>query len=182
MDYNTYDLSDLQAIRPVPNISETDVVPYYQDMDPQIAVRTLLSGNYVLIADFYSSGLTILNELKSVLKKTFPNQSFKGQRDSRSEFRELSNRLLLLVSGNKLVVKKAPEIGWLEILYPEISEFALPFPKVQGLNSSWQWYLKGLSIPLLNRKIHPFYGTYFPTCFEHLTLFDNWLKQYKEEK
>nr|NQU91351.1 methyltransferase [Bacteroidota bacterium] len=46
----------------------------------------------------------------------------------------------------------------------------------------WQWYEKGISIPGLNKKIHPYFGTYFPTRFEHLRLFDTWLKQYKGEK
>jgi methylase of polypeptide subunit release factors len=30
--------------------------------------------------------------------------------------------------------------------------------------------------------MHPYYGTYFPTRFEHLILFDNWLKHYKGPK
>jgi len=63
-----------------------------------------------------------------------------------------------------------------------LKEFLLPFPQVQGLNSSWQWYAKGIYIPVLNRKIHPYYGTYFPTRFEHLDLFGKWLKYYKGEK
>jgi methylase of polypeptide subunit release factors len=53
---------------------------------------------------------------------------------------------------------------------------------VQGLNSAWQWYLNGISIPVLRNKIHPYYGTYFPTRFEHLILFNNWLKRYEGPK
>ncbi|MHA2091864.1 MAG: methyltransferase, partial [Candidatus Kariarchaeaceae archaeon] len=82
----------------------------------------------------------------------------------------------------RLEVRKAPEIGWLKILYPEDSEFLISFPDIQGLNSSWQWYLKGLEIEILNLRIHPFYGTYFPTRFDHLQLFDKWLKSYKGNK
>ena len=58
----------------------------------------------------------------------------------------------------------------------------LSFPQIQGLNSSWQWYKKGLSIPVLRNKIHPYYGTYFPNRFDHLQLFDNWLKRYTGPK
>lgn len=172
----------IQADRPKPITSYIDVIPYKRRMDPLIAVEALIDGYSVLIVDFYSSGLTILNELKNYLKNKHSDQSFQGQRDYRSEFRELSHRLLLLVNNNKLVVRKAPEIGWLKTLYPELNEFLLPFPQIQGLNSSWQWYLNGISIPGLEKKIHPFFGTYFPTRFEHLKLFDNWLKQYKGEK
>ena len=75
-------------------------------------------------------------------------------------------------------MKKAPVIGWLEILYPDLRDFMLAFPQVQGLNSAWQWYEKGVSIPVLRNRIHPWYGVYFPSRFEHLQLFDNWLKRY----
>ncbi len=173
---------EIQVNRPEPIISNIDVVPYKRRMEPQDAVDALVDGYYVLIVDFYSSGLTVLRELKRHIKNKHSDQSFQGQRDYRSIFRELSHRLLLVVSNNKLTVKKAPKIGWFIILYPELNEFLLPFPQVQGLNSSWQWYEKGISIPVLDKKIHPFFGTYFPTRFEHLKLFDNWLKQYKGEK
>lgn len=173
---------NIQANRPDPIALDIDVVPYKRRIDPQIAIDDLIDGKYVLIVDFYSSGLKILSELKRYLKDKYSNQSFQEQRDFRSAFRELSHRLLLKVSNNKLTVRKAPVIGWLNILYPELKEFLLPFPQVQGLNSAWQWYEKGISIPGLNRKIHPWFGTYFPTRFEHLELFDKWLKQYKGEK
>ncbi len=177
-------ISDKEIIanRPEPIISDVDVFPYKRKIDPREAVDFIIDGNYVLVEDFYSSGLAVLSELKKRIAKTYSNQSFQGQRDFRSVFRELSNRLLLLVDNNKLTVKKAPQIGWLEILYPELDQFLLPFPQVQGLNSSWQWYEKGISIPVLDRKIYPFYGMYFPTRFEHLNLFEDWLKQYNGDK
>ncbi len=173
---------EIEADRPEPIIQNIDVVPYKRRMDPQIAVEALVDGYYVLVVDFYSSGLAVLRELKRYVKSKYSDQSFQGQRDFRSVYRKFSHRLLLVVSNNKLVVRKAPEIGWLKILYPELDEFLLPFPQVQGLNSSWQWYEKGIYIKVLDREIHPFFGTYFPTRFEHLKLFDNWLKQYKGEK
>ncbi len=151
-------------------------------MGPQFAIDAIVEGYYVLIIDFYSSGLTILSALKKYVKNKHSDQSFQGQRDFRSLFRELSHRLLLKVYSHKLTVRKAPVIGWLKILYPGLNEFLLPFSQVQGLNSAWQWYEKGISIPVLDRKIHPWFGTYFPTRFDHLELFDNWLKRYKGEK
>ncbi len=172
----------IEVNRPEPIVSDIDVVAYKRRMDPQIAVEALVDGDYVLIVDFYSSGLTILNELNRYLKNRYSDKSFRGQRDFRSEFRKLSHRLLLQVNNNKITVRKAPSIGWLKELYPELKEFLLPFPQIQGLNSSWQWYEKGINIPVLNRKIYPYFGTYFPTRFEHLDLFDNWLKQYTGDK
>lgn len=173
---------EIQANRPEPFNPDIELIPYNHQMETRKAVEALFDGNYVLISDLYSSGLTILRELKNYIKSKHTDQSFKGQRDFRSLFRELSHRLLLPVNNNKLAVKKGPEIGWLKILYPDLNEFLLPFPQVQGLNSSWQWYKKGILIPVLTKRIHPFFGTYFPTRFEHLELFDNWLKNYNGEK
>jgi len=173
---------EIEVDRPEPIISNIEVVPYKRRVEVQIAIDDLVNGYYVFIVDFYSSGLKILRELKKYVKNKHSGQSFQGQRDFRSVYRELSHRLLLKVTNHKLTVRKAPVIGWFKILYPELNEFLLPFPQVQGLNSSWQWYEKGIYIPVLARKIHPWFGTYFPTRFEHLELFDNWLKRYKGEK
>ncbi len=173
---------EIRADRPEPVISDMEVFVYTRRIEPQIALKTLLEGHYVLVHDFYSSGLVLLQELNRYLKKKYTDQSFQSQREYRSAYRELSHRILLEIIDHKLTVRKAPEIGWLHILYPELDEFLLPFPQVQGLNSSWQWYEKGISIPVLEQKIYPFYGTYFPTRFEHLRLFDTWLKQYKGQK
>lgn len=172
---------EITAQRPEPIVHAIDAVSFNRGMDPRIAAEALTDGYYVVIGDFYSSGLAILAELKKQITNHF-DPSFLGQRDLRSEFRTCSHRLLLSVSNHELTVKKAPEIGWLKILYPELTEFSLPFPQIQGLNSAWQWYEKGIFIPVLGRKIHPFFGTYFPTRFEHLKLFDRWLKAYPGEK
>ena len=170
--------SNIRVIRPEPIVSDLEVATYKRKMNPQIAIEALLDGNFVLIVDFYSSGLSLLSELKKYIKQQYSNESFQGQRDFRSVYQDLSNKILLNISNNKLSVKKAPEIGWLRKLYPELNEFALPFPKVQGLNSAWQWYKKGILIPVLGKKIHPYFGTYFPTRFEHIEQFEDWLKKY----
>lgn len=168
--------------RPEPIVSEIEIIPFNKRMNPQMAVEALLNGDCVFILDFYSTGLSILNELNYFLKTRYSNHTFDEQRDYRSVFRELSHKLLIRIYNHKLAVKKAPEIGWLKLLYPELNDFLLPFPQVQGLNSSWQWYEKGIKIPVLDFKIHPFYGTYFPTRFEHIELFDKWLSNYKGDK
>lgn len=178
----TTSAGEIKADRPEPITAAIGVVLYKYRMKPLFAVEALIEGYSVLITDFYSSGLAVLSELKQYVNSKCPDQSFQGQRESRSMYRELSHRLLLKVSNNKLLVRKAPEIGWLKLLYPGLSEFLLPFPQVQGLNSAWQWYEKGIFIPVAGRKIYPWFGTYFPTRFEHLELFDNWLKEYKGEK
>lgn len=173
---------DIKIIRPAPITEAIEVVLYKSRMGPQYAVDALFEGYSVLIVDFYSSGLSVLNLLKQQVNSKFSDQSYQGQREARAVFRELSGRLLLKIIHHKLLVRKAPEIGWLKVLYQGLGEFLLPFPLVQGLNSAWQWYEKGIYIPVLGKKINPWYGMYFPTRFEHLELFENWLKNYRGEK
>ncbi len=174
--------TDLKVNRPEPIKPGVEIRSFLQVTDIKETIDALLSGEYILIEDLYSNGLILLNELQSYLKNIHPNESFQEQREFRSEYRKLSNLILIQVKEHKLTVKKAPWIGWLEKLYPETNDFLLPFPQIQGLNSAWQWYNNGVIIPVIRNKVHPYYGVYFPTRFEHLQLFDNWLKRYEGPK
>jgi len=159
-----------------------DAISFYRKMDTENTVNEMIAGRYVIVEEYYSNGLEVLSQLKKSLLKTYTDKSFQGQREYRSAFREASHRLIIKVKDNTLDVKKAPNIGWLEILYPEVSEFYISYPEVQGLNSSWQWYKKGIEVKTLDLTIYPYYNTYFPTRFDHLKLFDKWLKKYEGEK
>jgi len=172
----------LQPNRPDIITTEIEAIHFYRKMDTEATVIDMIAGKFVLVEEFYSNGLQVLNELKKNLLLKHKDKSFQGQRDYRAAFRKASHRLLLKVKDNKLIVKKAPEFGWLEELYPDVSEFYVSFPEVQGMNSSWQWYKKGLEVKTLNLSIHPYYGTYFPTRFDHLKLFDKWLQKYDGAK
>lgn len=174
--------ADIKVDRPEPIISQKKVAVFLRGSDSRETIAVLETGEPVLIEGFYSNGLILLKEVQLYLKRRMPNKSFEEQRAFRSAFQRLSKRILIEVVDHKLAVKKAPSIGWFKKLYPEISNFLLPFPQVQGLNSSWQWYQNGILVPVLRNKIHPYYGIYFPTRFDHLILFDNWLKRYKGPK
>ncbi len=172
----------LKVNRPEPILANADNSLFLKAADNKANINALENGKYIIIEDLYSNGLVFLNELYLYLKNKNPNESFQGQREFRNEYRKLSNQLLLQIKDHKLVVKRAPLIGWLKKLYPEMNDFMLSFPQIQGLNSAWQWYSNGVLIPGLRNKIHPYYGVYFPTRFEHLHLFDNWLKHYHGPK
>jgi methylase of polypeptide subunit release factors len=169
---------DLQADRPDIITTEIEAIRFYRKMDTEATVNDMIAGKYVIVEEFYSNGLQVLNELRKNLLLKHKDKSFQGQRDYRAAFRKASHRLLLKVKDNKLTVKKSPDSGWLELLYPDVSEFYVSFPEMQGMNSSWQWYQKGLEVKTLNLTLRPYYGTYFPTRFDHLKLFDKWLKKY----
>jgi len=174
--------TDISINKPEPFVPEKRLELFNRATDIPLTIKALEAGKTVLITAFYSNGLVLLKALQSHLKKQFPNKTFLEQRQYRDAFRKLSNRIVIEIADHKLIVKKAPSIGWLAKLYPETANFLLTFPQVQGLNSSWQWYERGIQIPMLRNKIHPYYGTYMPTRFEHLELFDNWLKRYSGPK
>ncbi|WP_020568535.1 50S ribosomal protein L11 methyltransferase [Neolewinella persica] len=174
--------AEIQINKPTPIKSSTAFTSFVRGTDIQEMIDRLLQGGNVLIEEFYSNGLELLSELQTYLRRKHPGQGFQEQRAYRSEYRKLSSLVLIEIKDHQLAVKKAPSIGWLEKLYPESNDFLLTFPEVQGLNSAWQWYLNGVVVPVLRNKIHPYYGVYFPTRFEHLQLFDNWLKRYDGPK
>lgn len=175
-------MNDLHPQFPPPINTAQPVFELHRHSDFAKAVEILKSGDNVLVVDFYNTGLELLKLLKEDMEKTQSQSSFEEQRLFRERFQTLSNRILLEINNQKLAVKKSPKIGWLEIFYRSQERFWLSLPQVQGLNSSWQWYTKGIQIPVLRNKIHPYYGTYFPTRFDHLILFDNWLKRYAGAK
>ncbi|SDS41536.1 Methyltransferase small domain-containing protein [Formosa sp. Hel1_31_208] len=172
-------ISNSEVKKPEPiSIGKTHNI-FNQGADVEPAIQALERGESVLVREFYNDGLSLLHDLHKYLKLNLPNTSYKEQHEYRSEYHRLSNLILLEIVDQQLCVKKSPSIGWLEKFYPENNHFFLTLPQIQGLNSAWQWYQNGISIPVLRNKVHPYYGTYFPTRFEHLVLFDNWLKHYK---
>jgi len=175
--------TDISINKPEPQITNIHkVVVYTADTEIKPILKLLEAGKHILVTEVYSNGAVLLKELQERLKRTMPVATFEEQRTYRAAYQKLSNLILIEVANHTLNVKKAPAIGWLEKLYPETPDFLLPFPQVQGLNSSWQWYTNGIAVPVLRNKLHPYYGTYFPTRFDHLILFDNWLKRYDGPK
>lgn len=171
----------MKLIKPDIFTEELAVYPVDRSTHPDEALALLFDGNNILIEDEYQTGLVILNQLKKTLSN-LKSPLFKSARQARGSYREIAHRILLEVEGHQLVVRKSPAIPWLEILYPKEKYFAISFPDIQALNSSWQWYTKGITIPGLPHKIHPYYGVYFPTRFEHIELFIDWLHSWEGTK
>jgi hypothetical protein len=174
--------TDTNINKPAPIAIDENQILFDAEADIKGIIEDLVQGKSILISDFYKDGLSLLREIHKYLKQKLPNKSFKEQREYRAEYARLSNLVLLEIIDQNISAQKSPSIGWLQKFYPENNHFCLTFPQIQGLNSAWQWYKNGISIPVLRNKLHPYYGTYFPTRFEHLTLFDNWLKRYKGPK
>ncbi len=171
---------ELVLQRPEAIVPASDPATASKKSNMELLAERLLEGGFVLIRDEFATGLAILMRLREYVfgSKKSAADDFQSYRSKRNVYRDASNRLLVPVEGNRIALKKAPAIGWLDELYPDMSDFFLAFPQVQGLNSSWQWFLKGVRFPVLKHEIYPWHGTYFPTRFDHLMLFDNWLNQY----
>ena len=174
--------TELMVNKPSPIVLEKSIALFDRNTDVEKTIKSLEAGNQVLLTGFYNNGLMLTKALQLHLSKKMKNKSFIDQGNYRSAFQKLSNRILIEIEEHKINLKKAPAVGWFEKLYPDNKKFTLSFPQVQGLNSAWQWYKNGITIPVLRNKIHPYYGTYFPTRFDHLILFDNWLKRYTGPK
>jgi len=174
--------ADLKPNKPTPFLTQKEIATYSRGTDIKATIKVLEAGECVLITEFYNNGSVLIKELQQYLNKKLPNTSFKEQREFRAVYHKLSNLILIEIENHQLLVKKSPTIGWFKKLYPDTKDFLLTLPQVQGLNSAWQWYKNGITIPVLRNKIHPYYGVYFPTRFEHLELFDNWLKRYTGPK
>jgi len=174
--------SHIKPERPEPVELEQEPFSVNKESKSQVISRLLLSGEYGMVEDIYPTGLKALSALKKAVFGKNTKDDFIAYREKRTEFYEASNRLLASVENNEIALRKSPDIGWLKKLYPDLENFVLSFPQIQGLNSAWQWYINGIQYPVLNQKIHPYYGTYFPTRFDHLNLFDDWLKKYTGDK
>ncbi len=147
-------------------------IPLGADIDE--AVDLLLKGQFILLEHAYPDGLRLLHALKQRIGHTA--SSFKNKRQKRKIYQAASQKLLVEVENHKIALKKAPDIPFLEMCYPNTPDFVISYPDIQGLNSAWQWYIKGLSVPNVQGKLHPFYGVYFPTRFEHIELLNNYLE------
>lgn len=163
--------------RPEPIYLKHEPGKIRHDYNRDATLKQLFNGKELLIDDQFSTGLSLLSDLKKRVFSKSKSEGFKDYREQRRQYQILSNHILVKVSNGTIALDKAPEIGWLEKLYPDHDEFYLTFPQIQGLNSSWQWYLNGIQYPVLDDKIHPYYGTYFPTRSDHLRLFEKYLRR-----
>lgn len=137
----------------------------------------LLSGRYLLAGDTYATTLAFYSWLKKENAARRPIHDFHSARRNKEKLSELTQLLLIPVADGHVQLRGAPENLWLKSFYPAQQSFLMRFTDFLGLNGAWQWFQKGILFPGLKRRIHPFYGVYFPTRTEHLQLFDQWLSR-----
>ncbi len=133
-------------------------------------------GESVLLTGTYGFAMSFYSWLKKRILTDYPVHNYEQARIYREIWHTYSQRVLVGVKDHKVELSKSVENPWLKLFYPDNANFLITWPDYLGLNGARQWYEKGIQYPMLAHRIHPFYGTYFPTRNEHLLLFDKWLK------
>lgn len=72
-------------------------------------------------------------------------------------------------------MEKAPQNPWLREFYPDVNHFYIRFADFLGMNGARQWFEKGVELDVIDFRLHPFFGVYFPVRQTHLQVFDTWL-------
>lgn len=162
-----------------PEIFPLSLNPY--SVNPGVPFRKIYSllkqGKSVCLTGTYGFALGFYSWLKKQNDNNFPVSDYQTSRANRESLRLLNQNLYIVVWQHYANLDKAPDNPWLKVLYPQQDEFLIRFSDFLGMNGSWQWYSKGIKFPVLDHLVHPFYGVYFPTRYEHLLLFDTWLKK-----
>ncbi len=163
-------LSRPEPVSPQPDVLAIDGNARYREVE-----EWLTRGRQVCITDTYGTALTLYSWLKRSIQRRRPVTDYRTSRLYQELLWQLTRPLLVPVVDHRLQLKKAPDIPWLERLYPDLDTFLLPLPDILGLNGSWQWYARGLQYDILDHPLHPFYGVHFTPRSEHLELFDTYL-------
>ena len=130
----------------------------------------------------WDQALRLYGALKREVEKHYGTpRSFHEDLQLRAIRHEILGRLWVSIQEGKVQIRGAPPIGWLSSTYGNRRGW-LRFSDVLGLNGAWQWYLRGIRFPYLPWTLHPWYGVYFPTRWEHLELLDSWLSRWPEKE
>ena len=146
------------------------------------ALKQLLGGMTLCVADHYKTGLVLLQKLDEHLGPPPNRKSHVALRRFKNRKRKLASLLLVPIRNHRVGIQGVPQNGFYAMLYPELTFFMLPFVSIQELHGAWKDFHQGLHFNVLGHRIHPYYGTYCPTRTEHLELFATWLSQYKGPK
>lgn len=163
---------------PVHGFNE-NILPFRAGQAYHPVLSGLFQGKTYCFEDTYGTAMGFYSWMKKQLNKKYPVSDYQSSRKHKDRLQQLSQQLLLPVRAHRAALKGAPQNGWLRLLFPDQPDFLLSLPAFLGMNGSWQWFTKGIKYPGLERHIHPFFGTYFPTRTEHLELFRDWLSTQK---
>ena len=139
------------------------------------ALKELESGNALTVRGSYATAISFYSWLKKKISSKYPVHDHISSRKTRRVLNETASKILAGIKGHRIDLSGAPEIPWLKAFYADNHDFLIPLTDLLGMNGAWQWYKNGVTYPIPEQKLHPFYGVYFPSRTGHLVMFDNWL-------
>lgn len=139
--------------------------------------KHLIKKNNICFTGTYGFAMSFYAWLKKELDSRFPVTDYISSRAQRKTLHDYQSLIWIRILHHEPGLDKAPKNPWLKDFYPDHDDFYITFADYLGMNGARQWYERGVQYPELNHRLHPFYGVYFPTRYDHLKIFDNWLNK-----
>ena len=160
---------------------DLDVLKVHPNSNFSETMKALEEGKQFVMEGTYGSALSFYTWIKTNIASKHRDRDYKSGRTYRDKLQKITSKLLVKVADYKVELRGAPDNYLIKEFYNGHDCFLISLPDFLGMNGAYQWYQKGIKFPGLKRKIYPYYGVYFPTRFDHLELFDNWLTENKDK-
>ena len=147
-----------------------------------VIVQEMCSGRQIHLDDSFYRGVEVLRFLDKHLGTLGPRASFKERSVHIRNSRVIAERLWIHFTNHKVSLDGVEVDSLLHTLYPRSSEGFIPFVSLREIAGAHKRIVEGIHYPVLGRRLHPFFGVYYPTRTEHIELFATWLSQYKGER
>jgi len=146
------------------------------------AYRLICEGTQLLWRGDFQNARQLLQALarrvdKKGTKKSVPATSgvdaFNRHRLAQSQrARLLGSILLQFDADHTLTLRRAPDVkqACLEAYGPAAGSYLVSLRELQGVVGAHEWRKKGVDIPALQGKIHPYYGVFSPVRGEYIDL------------
>ncbi len=154
----------------------SNVMPFRAGMKYSRILKEIEKGKHIVAEGSFGTVLALYSWVRKRTSSEYPVYDHASSRVNRKIFAARTGRIMVRVKYHLPLLEKAPAIPWLKEFYPGSGNFLISLPDLLGLNGAWQWYSKGIKYQVLDYKLHPFYGVYFPTRTTHLTMLEGWMK------
>ncbi len=168
-----------KIIKPEFFSSSTQVVKIEPGTPFRVIKRKITQNHKICFTHSFAFAMSFYSWLKKQNNIKNAAKDYKSFRNNRDNLKRWCTNIFIPVKNHKVALEKAPAQPWLKEFYSDSDAFMMRLSDFLGLNGAYQWYKKGIQYPVINHPVHPFYGVYFPTRFEHLSLFDRWLVEQK---
>ena len=150
-------------------------------------VAALMNSRHVLLDTSFFDGRTIVEAVERSVHPPPSTASYSKRKAHERAIRAYTKNLFVQTTYSK---NKEPTLHLegvsiqhvMTTLYPEGKNGFLSFLDVQEMAGAEQRMDTGIHYPVIGKRLHPFFGVYYPSRTEHLELFATWLSQYTGPK